>query len=148
MRRATVTTSVVVPRPAERVFALLADIHRHAEWSPKKFRVENVSGPVRQGTTFTSYGWLPGHPDHRNDVEVTEFEPPSRLVLVATDRGEQFVNTFVLTPQDGGTRVDRSLDLPRPAGVVGALFPIVAARVIRPDLHKGLQKLKWLAERG
>lgn len=147
MRRAVVSTVLVVPNPPERVFALLADVQRHAEWSPKKFRVEAVSGPVQKGTTFVSYGWLPGDADHRNDVEVTEFEPPHRLVLTATDRGEQFVNTFVLTPEGSGTRIERSLDLPRPDGVIGALFPIVAARVIRPDMAKGLRKLKWVLER-
>ena len=71
---------------AEDVFAYLADVQKHKDWSPKAYRVEGLDGPVRLGTTSTSYGWVPKDPDHRNDVEVTAFEPSTRIEFTGRAR--------------------------------------------------------------
>ena len=79
--RKAITCSVTIAQPPEQVFAYVTDVSKHAEWSAKPFRVEDLSGPVTKGATFTSYGAIPGDKNHRNDVEVTEYEPPSRFAL-------------------------------------------------------------------
>jgi len=101
---------------------------------------------VLQGTRFTSYGWLPNDKDHRNDVEVTELATPTRLVLTSTDRGEQFVNTFTVTPIPAGARIERVTDMPKPSGVVGLIFPILRKALIQPDMTKGLTRPKATLE--
>ncbi len=149
-RRTTVVSSVQVDRAPVDVFNYLADVARHGEWSPKGYRVEGlpVGQPITQGSRFTSYGWLPRDNDHRNEVEATEVRAPDRLVLTSTDSGQRFVNTFRLSPTGAGTRVERVMDMPRPGGVTGVLFPLIATFLIKPDVAKGLGKLKSRLESG
>jgi uncharacterized protein YndB with AHSA1/START domain len=144
MSRVSAVASVDVDRPPPVVFSYLADVRRHGEWSPKPYRVEGLAetDPVQVGTRYTSYGWLPNDKDHRNEVEVTELSAPTRLVLTATDRGEKFISRFTVTPVGAGSRVERVLDMPKPGGVLGFVFPVVLALLVRPDVAKGLAKLK------
>ncbi len=144
MARLTTSASVEIAAPPAQVFAYLGDVRRHGEWSPKPYRVENLPAgiPVTKGTRYTSYGWMPNDKDHRNEVEVTELDPPNRLVLNASERGEQFVSTFTVSPSGAGSRVVRVLDLPKPGGFVGLIFPVILNTFINPDLKKGLGKLK------
>jgi len=135
--------SVVVNRRPEEVFAYLADVSRHGEWSPKPYRVEALTeGPVRVGSRFRSVGWLPRQPETVNEVEITQLDPPRRFAFNAHDRGETFKSEFVLTPQDGATRVDRTLDMPKPTGAVGVIFPLLLRVVVRPGVQKGMNLFK------
>ncbi|MFZ0323746.1 MAG: SRPBCC family protein [Actinomycetes bacterium] len=148
-RREQVVSSVQINRPPGEVFAYLTDVARHAEWSPKGYRVEGIAPGehVAQGSRFVSYGWLPNDKDHRNEVEATEVLAPSRLVLTSTEPGgEQFVNTFSLSGSGAGTTVERVMDMPRPGGAVGVVFPLIAKFLVKPDVTKGLGKLKVAAE--
>ena len=147
-RRAEIRSSVTVNKPAEQVFDYLVDVAKHSEWSPKPYRVEGVTGPVAVGTAYTSYGWLPGDKDHRNDVSVTALDRPHRFVLTATEKGEQFVNTFTLTQRGDATELERVIDMPRPGGVTGLLLPVLIPTLIRPNVAKGLSMLKARVEAG
>ena len=141
MKRKVHTWSVSTTRAPAEAFAYLADVTRHSEWSPKPYRVEDLSGPVEKGATFTSYGWIPGDGDHRNDVEVTEVDPPRRFALRSIEKGQTFENTFVVEPEGSGSRISRTIDLPVPGGVVGALFPVLFAVVVKPAVQKGMNLL-------
>lgn len=138
-KRVRITCSVAVSREPVDVFGYLTDIGRHAEWSPKPYRVEALaSGPLRVGSTWTSYGWVPGDAEHRNDVEVTELDPPRRLVFDSKEKGESFINTFVLAAEGSGTKVERTLDMPKPGGLLGVVFPLLLPTVVKPGLQKAL----------
>ena len=145
--RSTATFEVTIDRPPGDVFAYLADVSRHAEWSPKPYRVEGISGPVAEGDTFTSIGVVPGDKDHRNEVTVQEVSPPRRLVLDAVEKGEHFISTFDLDPAGAGTRLTRTMDSPKPPFPVSIVFPLIMAAFIRPDVTKGLANLKANLER-
>lgn len=144
MSRVRAVVSVEVDRPPAEVFAYLADVGRHGEWSPRPLRIEGVAPgtAVVTGTRFTSVGWLPGDKDHRNEVEATGVDAPTRLELTSNDRGEQFFNTFTVTPSGSGSRVERAMDMPRPGGFVGLVFPVLLAALIKPDIAKGLRAMK------
>lgn len=133
---------VTTSRPAEEAFAYLADVSRHPEWSPKPLRVEGPAGPAAKGARFTSYGWVPGDKEHRNEVEVTEVEAPTRLVMVSREPGGEFVNTFSLSPSGSGTTIRRVMDMPRPGGPLGLVFPLLVALVAVPGVRKGMEKLR------
>ena len=120
--RAKTQVSIVINRKPDEVFSYLADIHKHAAWSPKAYRVEGIDGPVQLGSTFTSYGWVPKDADHRN--------------------------TYVLTPQGNATRIDRTLDFPKPPGFTGAMFPLILGGFIKPATNKGMKMLKANLETG
>jgi uncharacterized protein YndB with AHSA1/START domain len=134
--------STVVNRTPEDVFAYIADVSKHAEWSPKAYRVEGIDAPVQLGSTFTSYGWVPKDADHRNDVEVTAFDAPRTIEFTGRERGEDFVNTYVLTREGNATRIDRTLDFPKPDGFGGVTFPLVLGGFIKPATNKGMKMLK------
>jgi uncharacterized protein YndB with AHSA1/START domain len=140
--RVQATWNLQVHRSPEEVFAYLTDISKHKEWSPKPYRVESLEGPVGKGSTFVSYGWVPKEPDHRNEVEITEYEPVTRFSMVSRDDGGQTVNTYVLTPTAGGTEVTRTMDLPKPPGFTGMLFPLIVTAVVKPGVNKGMQLFK------
>ena len=99
-RHETVTASVHVERPPTEVFDYLADVARHVEWSPKAYRVEGVAvgHQVTEGKRFTSYGWLPGDKDHRNDVEVTAVQAPSGTTWQATSPRRNHADTVPGSP--------------------------------------------------
>ena len=67
--------------------------------------------------------------------------------LTSTDRGQQFISTFTLTPDGSGTNIERLMDLARPCGFPGALFPLIATFLIKPDVTKGLGQLNAALER-
>jgi uncharacterized protein YndB with AHSA1/START domain len=145
--RAEVRTAVTVDKPVEQVYDYIVDLTKHGEWSPKPYRVEDLNEPVHEGTTYTSYGWIPGDKDHRNDVTVTELHRPDRIVLTSTEQGEQFVNTFTLTAEAGGTKVERVIDMPKPKGFAGMMLPVLIPTFIKPAVGKGLKMLKQKVER-
>lgn len=145
--RSVASFSTTIQRPPDVVFDYLADVSRHAEWSPKPFRVDHAPGRVHVGDTFSSIGTMPYDKHHRNDVTVTECAAPLRLVLDALDRGEHFVNTFHLEPEGTGTRLVRTMDSPKPPFPVSLLFPLIMSAFIRPDVEKGLRTLKATLER-
>lgn len=142
-QRVTARAIVYVDRPPEQVFAYVADVSRHARWSPKPFRVADLppTGEMVVGSTFTSYGYLPGRSDHRNEVRVLELEPPERLVLESVDASGTYRSTFVVAPRDSGSTVLRELDLPRPEGVLGITMPLFIRSVLGRDMSKGLRNL-------
>lgn len=147
--RASASWSVVVRRSQEDVFAYLTDIRHHADWSPKAYRIEGLAdGPVGKGTTFTSYGWVPNDADHRNDVEVTEYESPTTFTLTSRENGEEFYNRFRLSSAEGGTRVDRTMDMPTPSGFTGTIFPVFLAAFIKPAVGKAMKMFKENLEKG
>jgi uncharacterized protein YndB with AHSA1/START domain len=146
--RLTVRWTVAINRSASEVFDYLADFSRHSEWSPKPFRTEGLApGPVTQGTTFVSYGPVPGDKEHRNEVEVTEAQPPNRLVFSSIEpNGDVFVNSFSIIGQDGTSELERTWDFPKPSGVLGVVFPVLLRAYVRPQVQKGLDNFKNIVE--
>jgi len=140
--RSVTNFTTTIDRSPEDVFDYIADVSKHAEWSPKPFRVEGSTGPVKAGDTFASVGAIPGDKNHRNEVTVTECSSPRRLVLDSLEKNEHFINTFELEPRGSGTRLTRTMDAPRPPFPVSVLFPLIMAAFIRPDVQKGLRNLK------
>ena len=140
--------STTINRPPDVVFDYIADVSKHSEWSPKPYRAEGTTGPVKQGDTFSSVGTIPGDKNHRNEVTVTECSAPRRLVLDSLEKDEHFINTFELEPDGAGTRVTRIVDAPKPGFPLSVVFPVLMATFIRPDVNKGLRNLKEILERG
>jgi uncharacterized protein YndB with AHSA1/START domain len=140
--RVKVTATTVIDRTPDVVFDYLTDVGRHAEWSPKPFRVEGEPGHVQAGDTFSSVGCIPGDKNHRNEVTVTECASPRRLVFDSEEKDEHFINTFELEAEGSGTRVTRTMDAPQPGFPLSAVLPLIMATLVRPDVRKGLRNLK------
>ena len=139
--------TIDVDRPPEAVFDYLVDVSKHVEWSPKPYRTDGLEpGPVSVGTSFTSRGWVPGDSDHVNVVTVTAVDRPTRLVLESKEKDDVFVNTFVISAAGSGSRVERTMDMPTPGGVLGFVFPLAVRLIAKPNIQKGMDLLKTKLE--
>jgi uncharacterized protein YndB with AHSA1/START domain len=140
---------ITIDAPPERIWPFIADVDRHASWSPQPFAIEWTKGePNAVGSTFHSAGEVPGDKDHHNDSEITEVVPFERFAFVSHDIDGDYENVYTLTPAGGGTEVVHTLRfpprmkrlLPRLLGPV--VFPIVGA----PRFRKRMQILKEKVE--
>ncbi|HEX8498290.1 MAG TPA: SRPBCC family protein [Actinomycetales bacterium] len=143
-RTAVARAAIDLPGDPAEVFAFVADVSRHPLWSPRALRITGLpdDGALAVGSSFVSHGVLPGDKDHRNDVVVVELDPPRLLVLESTDASGTYRNTFRVSPRPGGgSHLDRELELPRPAGLLGVTTPVFVRLVMARDLQKGLRLL-------
>jgi uncharacterized protein YndB with AHSA1/START domain len=141
------TWTVTIDAPPEKVWPWVADLSKHAEWSPKPYRVEWLSGDANAvGSRFRSHGWLPQDKDHAMEGAVTVSEPRSRFEVVATDPSGEWRNRYELSPEGSGTRVTKTMVGPPPTGIGKVVFPIVSMLLIRPGVQKGLDLLKTKVE--
>lgn len=142
------TWSVVIDAKPGDVWAHVANLDRHSEWSPKSYRVEWLSGePNAVGSTFRSTGWLPQDKSHVMEGRVTVNEPTTRFEVRSSDKAGEVTNTFVLTPQgEGRTLVERIMESPPPRGAFKVILPILFPTFIRPAIQKGMNMLKSVVE--
>ena len=141
--RTTTTFQIDAPAAPGKAFDYIADVSKHAEWSPGPYWIDPpLNGPIIEGSSFVSHGRIPGDKDHANRVVVTRLDSPRLLVLTSEDRGQQFVHTFEVTSTPDGCRVSRTVDSPKPTGFLGLIFPLIFALVIKPDAKRGMQNLR------
>ena len=127
----------------ERIFAVVADPARRAEWQDSTSDVRVLTpGPAGLGTRWTETQRGVGHAE----VEVVGFEPPARWSEEGTADGGGATVTIVLHP-DGGTatRVAVTVDLK----LRGArrLMGAAIAPIIRSQVPRDLDRLADLARR-
>ena len=145
----TTTWTAQVNASPDAVFALLSDIDRHAEWSPYDFRSEKKSGgAVGVGTVYETHGWLPGQgKDFENEVTITAYDQGKRFAFDAKDpRGPVIPSDFVLTADGGGTKVERTMTMPKPDGFQGFMWPVIFPMLVKPAIQKNLNKFKEKVE--
>lgn len=143
--------SVEIARPIEDVFALVSDLPRHGEWSPQVFHVEPLDpGPVGVGTRYRTAG-LKGAREgvmRTNDVEVTEFEPPTRFGFAATERAGTYRHRLDLSATTGGTRVARTIIPPPKLNPTVFVRHVLLRRVVRRYQQANLDALRIHLESG
>ncbi len=139
---------VTINARPEDVWPWVADLGRHADWSPKPYRVEWLLGePNAVGSTFRSVGWLPQDKQHAMEGRVTVNEPFTKFEVKSSDSAGEVTNTFSLAPRgDTTTEVTRTMDLPPATGVAKVLMPVLFPMLIRPGVQKGMNLLKTKVE--
>jgi uncharacterized protein YndB with AHSA1/START domain len=139
--------SINVDAPPEAVRPWSVDIEKHAEWSPKQYKVELVSGePGAVGCTYRSVAWVPGEKEHKMDVLLTEVVPGERLALRADDQQGSFLNSFDLRKTDHGTEVTYQLVFPPMKGIAALVVPVLFPLVGKADIRKRMKLLKARVE--
>jgi ligand-binding SRPBCC domain-containing protein len=143
------TARATIQAPPEVVWPWIANLDKHAEYSPKPYRVVLVSGPPGAvGATYKSVGAIPGDKNHENSVEITESVPSSRFALRAEDKLGVFTNTYELRPVDGGTEVTHTLVFPKMSGLPGLMAPLLFPIIGQRDIDKRMAMLKTKVESG
>lgn len=99
---------MTIARKPQDVFDLVADITRNTEWAPGFTYAEKVTpGPVSLGSAFNTSAKGLGP----MQIEIVEYERPTRLGFVGRARPVVMHHHFTLTPDDRGTRADQRIDV-------------------------------------
>jgi uncharacterized protein YndB with AHSA1/START domain len=141
------TFEVTIDAPADRVWPWVADLGKHAEWSPKPYAVEWIQGePNALGSRYRSVGVIPGDKEHENEGEVVESKPPERFAIASHDKQGSYSNVFTLTPAGSGTKVTLRLEFVQMHGMAALLLPVIFPLVGKKDLRARMAMLKSKVE--
>ena len=125
--------AIDLPIPIEEAFDYLADFSRTAEWDPGVDEARRVTpGKVRLGSRF---GLTVSFLGRRTSLEyrITQFERPSRLVLIGGDSSIRSVDEITFTARPGGTRVtyEARIELVGIRRIADPIFDLLFQRVGR-----------------
>jgi len=127
-------TTLDVPRPADEVFAALADFSNVARWDPGVVRSERLDeGPLRVGSRFELVAAFFGV-ETALVYTIVQLDAPSRVVLEADTGSLRAVDTITVDKTDGGGRVTWD----------AVLLPRGLRYVLDPALHLAFQ---WIGAR-
>ena len=145
---AQLLVSQIINAPMDAVWPWVSDITKHSQWSPKPYSVELISGVNGAvGSKYRSTGFVPPvDKNHRNDVEITEIIPGSKIVFTAHDDNGYFKNTFKLENVNAGTLVTFQHDFPKMKGIGRILLPLLLPLTGKKEAMVRLGKLKAKAE--
>lgn len=101
-------------------FDLMADVRNETRWNATVSVAELRSeGPIREGSKFlTVYRGV------ENEVTLTEFDRPERLVVVAANDRMEIDTTYTFAVSNGGTRLVVATDV-KPKGLISVLSPLL-----------------------
>ena len=140
----TFENTVTIERPAEDVFAFLADFENVPTWNYAIERTAKTSpGPVGVGTTYRQTRSIPRRSEE--GFEVTVFEPMSRLAIQGQIGPFRTRASYELTPMAGGTRLTNEVNLEPSSGVLRLVAPLAVPRV-KAAVAQNLGKLKRVLE--
>lgn len=147
-----VERAINIDAPADKIFGIVTDLRRGAEWSP--YEKKDLS----MKKTFQGPATGPGSQlvwDGNKDVgagtlSIADATAPSKVVLkldmTRPMEGHSTIE-YDLTPVGGGTRMNWSMHGPmNPVSKVMCLF-MNMDKMIGNDFEQGLKSLKALAER-
>ncbi len=116
-----------IARPIADVFDYLADARNEPTWLPGARSVEKTSkGPVGLGTTFVGQYARAG----QVDLELIEFQRPTRLTFRARSRIVDFDDAVELTEHDAVTHLDARMSA-EPRGAMHLVAPVMARTMRR-----------------
>jgi uncharacterized protein YndB with AHSA1/START domain len=143
------TWKVFIKAPPDKVYAYVADVGRHAEWSsePDAMTIStDTAGAPAVGSTYKAEGTLLGK-RNPSTVKITALNPPKSVEIEATDSSGISGHVFTLTPQDGGTLVTRQIyGVKQP--LLGPVFFMIFKKKIDVNFNGALTNLKTKLESG
>lgn len=136
--------SIDINVPPQKAYEYLADVAKHGEWGAHNLTAEKTSeGPIAVGTTFSTLGHQFGA--HKGVVTIRELVPNQKIVYESNDDTAQMRHTFVLAPQNGGTRVTKVFETIKTGLLLTIFRPsmyLVAPRNVQADLKRIKAKLE------
>jgi|JI10StandDraft_1071094.scaffolds.fasta_scaffold129245_3 uncharacterized membrane protein len=160
-------TSVVINRPADEIYAYLADLTRHPEWVDNVSKVTKITdGPIGVGSVFITAEGAPPLPFWQkmnmmrhfiaglmsgakpdSEAEITALEPGRRIAWKAGLRkGDGWFNraewALILQPQAGGTLVTQTFRYQPQTATAQRMVGAGGAAGIAQACNVSLQRLK------
>jgi uncharacterized protein YndB with AHSA1/START domain len=116
---------IVIARPIEEVFAVLADARNEPQYNPRILKAEKVTaGPIGLGTRFEQTARSIGRTSQMI-TEITEYLPPHRLSVISHSSVMRVHGTETFESVVGGTRSRYFWEL-HPTGLAVLLTPVFA----------------------
>ena len=141
MSQMVFTYRISINAKPEDVYAYVADLTKHGEWS-ENVKVEAVSdGPIGVDSTYRSTGRMM-RKEFKNDIRVTEYEPSTRLSFIANDGKNEFLQEFTFSSSDAGTLLERKVSFEMNP-LMGLLFKVMIGPLVsNPSMNRSLNSLK------
>jgi len=140
----TFQNTVTIARPADEVFAFLADLRNIPAWNYAIERTVPTSpGPAGVGATYRQARTIPRPGEE--DLQITVFQPPARLAIQGQIGPFQATTSYLLEPAAGGTRLTNTVELEPESVLLRPLAPLAVPRV-KAAVASNLATLKRLLE--
>jgi uncharacterized protein YndB with AHSA1/START domain len=120
----TEEASESIARPAEDVFAFIADVRNDPRWHTDvlEARLRHGASPAK-GSVF-EIKTKPFMGVSGGTVTISQYEPPRRLVFDVNMGKMKPTTTFTVTRDGSGSRVTRRIDM-EPAGLMRLMAPLM-----------------------
>ena len=142
----TFENTVTIQRPAEEVFAFLADFENIPKWNYAIEETHKASaGPPRVGTRYRQTRSIPSR--STEDFEVTVFEPASRLAIHGQIGPFQATISYELEARAGTTRLINNVELDPSRAMLRLAAPLATPK-IKAAVAQNLAKLRLVLEDG
>ena len=138
-----VSETAVLAAPPERVWEVVSDTRRYAEWVTGTDEVTRTDGPAAPGSTYDEVNPILGPWKTRTRWTVAEFDAPRRQVHTSPDLPLQrrFDVVMELEPAGDGTRFTLTLRGEPAAGPLGAAFARVMRSSVARDNRRTVEQL-------
>jgi uncharacterized protein YndB with AHSA1/START domain len=138
---------VTIEAPVDRVWPWVADLGKHAQFSPRDYSVEWTQGePNAVGSRFRSVGWVPLDSHRVNEGEIVENRPMERFALRAQDKDGSYLDTFTVASIGDRTKVTFRLDFVKMRGMAAFMASMLFPLIAKPDNRKRMRLLKAKVE--
>ncbi len=142
----TFENTVTIQKPAEEVFAFLADFGNVPMWNYAIEETSQVSaGPVGVGTRYRQTRSVPAR--SVEGFEVTVFEPARRLAIHGQIGPFQATISYALEARAGATRLVNSVELDPSPAMLRLLAPLATPKIKAAVAHN-LGQLRLILESG
>jgi uncharacterized protein YndB with AHSA1/START domain len=141
---ATFQNTVTIARPADEVFAFLADFRNIPAWNYAIARtVQTSPGPPGVGATYRQTRTVPRSSEE--GFEITDFAPPSRLAVTGQIGPFNASSSYLLEPTADGTRLTNNVELEPSSALLRPIGPL-AVPAVKAAVARNLSTLKQLLE--
>src|SRR5579884_2108252 len=149
MAEIKVTASTVIAAPPERLWELVSDTSRYAEWVAGTAAVTRTDGPAREGSTYDEINPIVRPWRAKTRWTVVEFAPPRRQVHRSENIpfASEFLVIIELAPSGDGSEATFTLQAKPSLGVLGASILGALQSQTRKDNERTVQNLTELAAR-
>ncbi|MFI0483774.1 SRPBCC family protein [Actinomadura sp. 9N215] len=141
MSRVAVHAEAVSSASADRLFDVLTDWPRHAEWMPFTSAEggRKAGDELRARTGVGPVGFL-------DTMVITDWRPGSRVAVRHTGRVVRGEAWFKIVPEGTGSRIVWAERVDLPLGPLGRAGWLVAGPVVKAFMRLGLRRLAVLSE--
>jgi carbon monoxide dehydrogenase subunit G len=149
MARIEVTASEKIAASPERLWELVCDTSRYADWVEGTDAVTRSDGPARAGSTYDEINPIVGPWRAKTRWTVIEFDPPRRQVHRTEDIpfASEFLVIIEVAPSGAASEITLTLQANPSLGVLGASILGTLKSQTRKDNERSVRNLAELAAR-